>query len=109
MQNQFEHLSETYFGAFDYDIGERELGYVQSFDNDLDMFLASIALTKTSLEDILKDDGMNNLVFCFRFSRYLHPLCFIDVTIEAEENPSELLGPLQGLLDQTKSLKVLSR
>lgn len=56
--NQFEHLAETYFTGFEFDLGERELGYAQNLDNDLDMFLASIASTKSSLE-IIKQDGGN--------------------------------------------------
>ena len=57
MHAQFEHLAESYFDGFEHDLGERELGYAQSFDNDLDMFLASIALTKTAIEEVLKDEG----------------------------------------------------
>lgn len=57
MHAQFEHLAETYFDGFDHDIGERELGYSQSCDNDLDMVLASIGLTKTALQSIVGDDG----------------------------------------------------
>ncbi len=30
IQSQFDHLSETYFNNFEYDLGERELGYAQS-------------------------------------------------------------------------------
>jgi dynactin 1 len=58
MQAQFEHLAETYFNVFEHDLGERELGYALSFDHDLDVFAASIGLTKTSVETILKDEGV---------------------------------------------------
>ena len=58
MHAQFEHLAEMYFTGFEYDLCERELAYALSFDNDLDMFTASIALTKTTLEAIIEDDGM---------------------------------------------------
>lgn len=58
MLAQFEHLAETYFSGFDYDLGERELDLVLSFDNDLDMFSAAIGLTKTALQTIQKDDGI---------------------------------------------------
>lgn len=60
MQAQFEHLAETYFDGFDHDLGERELGYALSFDSDLDMFSASIGLTKTALEALMQDDGMSD-------------------------------------------------
>lgn len=58
MQAQFDHLAETYFSGFDFDLGERELGYALSFDHDLDMFAASLGLVKTSIEAVMKDDGM---------------------------------------------------
>ena len=58
MQSQFDHLSETYFNNFEYDLGERELGYALAFDHDLEMFAASVGLIKTSVAAVLKDDGM---------------------------------------------------
>ena len=54
---QFDHISETYFAGFDFDLGERELGYALSFDHDLDMFAASLGLVKTSIEAAMKEDG----------------------------------------------------
>ena len=62
IQAQFDHLAETYFDQYDHDLGERELGYVLSFDRDLDMFAASIGLTKTSVASIVKDDGMESVL-----------------------------------------------
>lgn len=58
IQSQFDHLSETYFNNFEYDLGERELGYALSFDHDLEMFAASVGLIKTSVATVLKDKGM---------------------------------------------------
>ena len=58
---QFDHISETYFAGFDFDLGERELGYALSFDHDLDMFAASLGLVKTSLEAVMKEDGKSGL------------------------------------------------
>ena len=57
MQAQFDHLAETYLNGFEYDLGERELGYTCSFDHDLDVFAASIGLIKTSIEAVVKDEG----------------------------------------------------
>jgi dynactin 1 len=57
MLAQFDHLAETYFDGFEQDLGERELGYALSFDHDLDVFAASIGLTKTSVAVILNDEG----------------------------------------------------
>lgn len=57
MQSQFDHLSETYFNNFEYDLGERELSYALSFDHDLEMFAASVGLIKTSVANVLKDNG----------------------------------------------------
>lgn len=59
MQAQFDHLAETYFNGFDHDLGERELGYALSFEHDLDIFAASIGLTKTSVAAIVEDEGMS--------------------------------------------------
>ena len=57
MQTQFEHFAETYLNDYEHDLGERELGYALSFDHDLDVFAASIGLTKTSLTSIIKEEG----------------------------------------------------
>ncbi len=62
IQSQFDHLSETYFNNFEYDLGERELGYALSFDHDLEMFAASVGLIKTSVATVLKDKGMLDTV-----------------------------------------------
>jgi dynactin 1 len=57
IQAQFNHLAETYFKAFDFDLGERELGLVLSLDHDLDVYASSMGLTKTAVESILNDEG----------------------------------------------------
>lgn len=59
---QFDHISETYFAGFEFDLGERELGYALSFDHDLDMFAASLGLVKTSIEAAMKEDGKCGIV-----------------------------------------------
>jgi dynactin 1 len=59
---QFDHLAETYFSGFDYDLGERELGYLTSFDLDLDIFAASIGMTKTSIKTLVQDDGASSFL-----------------------------------------------
>ncbi|GLB43572.1 putative dynein associated protein [Lyophyllum shimeji] len=90
IQAQFDHLAETYFDGFDHDLGERELGYVLSFDHDLDMFSASIGLAKTSVESILQEE---------------------EVTLDmgGYDINKELFEPLQTLLDQSKSAKLVSK
>lgn len=57
IQAQFDHLAETYFEGFEHDLAERELGYAVSFDLDLDMFSASVALAKTCVSTIMEDEG----------------------------------------------------
>jgi dynactin 1 len=57
MQAQFDHLAETYFDGFEHDLAERELAYALAFDHELDVLAASIALTKTSVAAILRDEG----------------------------------------------------
>ncbi|KAG1742767.1 dynein associated protein-domain-containing protein [Suillus paluster] len=90
MLAQFDHLAETYFDGFEQDLGERELGYALSFDHDLDVFAASIGLTKTSVAVILNDE---------------------DVVLDmgGYDPEEELIEPLQKLLEQCKSAKVLSK
>ena len=46
-----------HFNNYETDLVERELGYVMAFDHDLDMFAASIGLTKTSVAAIIKEEG----------------------------------------------------
>lgn len=53
----FDHLAEMHFNNYETDLVERELGYVMAFDHDLDMFAASIGLTKTSVAAIIKEEG----------------------------------------------------
>ncbi|KAF8079158.1 dynactin [Lyophyllum atratum] len=90
IQAQFDHLAETYFDGFEHDLGERELGYVLSFDHDLDMFSASIGLAKTSVQSILKEE---------------------EVTLDmgGYDIDKELFEPLQTLLDHSKGAKSVSK
>jgi hypothetical protein len=46
-------------------LGERELGYALSLDHDLDMFAASLGLVKTSIEDVMNDDGIVVDIDCY--------------------------------------------
>ncbi|KXN84997.1 hypothetical protein AN958_11842 [Leucoagaricus sp. SymC.cos] len=90
IQAQFDHLAETYFEGFESDLGEKELGYVVSFDSDLDMFSASVALAKTCVATLMEDED-------------------VVLDLGGYDAETELLDPLQKLLDQCKSAKVLSR
>ncbi|KAK7063669.1 CAP-Gly domain-containing protein [Favolaschia claudopus] len=86
----FDHLAETYFNGFDHDLGERELGYLTAFDLDLDLFAASIAMSKTSITGLVQDDETV-------------------LELGGYNIDTELLEPLQRLLDQYKGAKALSR
>ncbi|KAI0652665.1 dynactin [Trametes meyenii] len=90
MQSQFDHLSETYFNNFEFDLGERELGYALSFDHDLEMFSASVGLIKTSVAAVLKDND-------------------VEVDLGSVDPDQDFFEPLQKLLDQARSSKVLSK
>lgn len=84
------------------------MGYSVSFDSDLDTFSSSIALTKSCVATILEDKGTASAYS----SLYPFPLTpVIDVVLELDgrDIESELLGPLQKLLGQCKSVKVLSK
>ncbi|KAF5355284.1 hypothetical protein D9758_006088 [Tetrapyrgos nigripes] len=87
---QFNHLSEIYFSSFQFDLGERELGYAASFDLDLDVFAASIGLAKTSVEGILKDDE-------------------VVLDMGGFDIKTELIEPLQKLLERSKNAKSISK
>jgi len=75
-QIQFDQLAETHFKDFHTDLAERESGYVLTFDHDLDMFAASISLSRTSVAAIIKEEGLSrnsgfsgiNLTFIFQMS-----------------------------------------
>jgi hypothetical protein len=73
IQAQFDHIAETYFAGFDHDLGERELGYAMTLDHELDMFAASIGLTKTSITGIAQDEG--EVVRLFGNSYLRNPRC----------------------------------
>ncbi|KAM5535272.1 hypothetical protein V8D89_011078 [Ganoderma adspersum] len=90
MQSQFDHLSETYFNNFEYDLGERELGYALSFDHDLEMFAASVGLIKTSVAAILRDND-------------------VALDMGGVDAQGEFFEPLQKALDLSRSAKVLSK
>ncbi|KAI8980556.1 dynactin [Trametes punicea] len=90
MQSQFDHLSETYFNNFEFDLGERELGYALSFDHDLEMFAASVGLIKTSVGVVLQDND-------------------VEVNLGSVDPEEDFFAPLQRLLDQCRSAKVLSK
>ena len=82
------------------------MGYALSFDHDLEMFAASVGLIKTSVEAVLKDKGE-----LLRMSGYALPNIVIDVEVElgSIEPDQDFFGPLQKLLDQSRSAKVLSK
>lgn len=90
MQSQFDHLAETYFSGYEFDLGERELGHVLSVDHDLEMFAASVGLFKTSVENIMKDED-------------------VDVDLGEYDPDEEFFAPLQRLLDQCRGARVLSK
>ncbi|CCL98838.1 uncharacterized protein FIBRA_00843 [Fibroporia radiculosa] len=90
MQAQFDHLVETYFNGIEFDLGERELGFALSFDHDLEMFAASVGLIKTSVAAIMKDQD-------------------VDIELGELDAEAEFFNPLQGLLDQCRGAKVLSK
>lgn len=107
MQSQFDHLSETYFNGYDFDLGERELGYALSFDYDLEMFYASIGLIKTSVSAIMEDQGRHSLSYRF----FLLTDDFVDheVDLGGLDAQSEFFEPLQRSLDHCRTTKVLTK
>ncbi|KIK02267.1 hypothetical protein K443DRAFT_677778 [Laccaria amethystina LaAM-08-1] len=90
IQAQFDHLAETYFDGFDYDLAERELGYLMALDLDLDMCSASLRLTKTAVEATINDKD-------------------VELDMGGYDIDLELFEPLLKLLEQCKGAKTLSK
>jgi len=70
-------LAETYFKAFDFDLGERELGLVLSLDHDLDVYASSMGLTKTAVEAILNDEGEFSQIVATSLTTRQHQMSFM--------------------------------
>ncbi|KAI0684674.1 dynactin [Cytidiella melzeri] len=90
MQSQFDHLAETYLSGFDFDLGERELGYILSIDHDLEMFSASVGLIKTAVSAIIEDED-------------------IESDFGGLDPKFDFFEPLQRSLDQCRGVKVLTK
>jgi dynactin 1 len=90
IQAQFDHLAETYFKDFDFDLGQRELGLVLSLDHDLDVYASSMGLTKTAVEAILNDED-------------------IPRDLNGMDPRKSFLEPIQKSLDQCKNAKAVAR
>jgi dynactin 1 len=100
-------LAETYFKAFDFDLGERELGLVLSLDHDLDVYASSMGLTKTAVEAILNDEG----VLFLACSCLADSTAILDVArdLDGMEPEKSFLEPIQKSLDQCKNAKSVAR
>jgi dynactin 1 len=107
IQAQFNHLAETYFKAFDFDLGEREFGLVLSLDHDLDVYASSMGLTKTAVEAILNDEGEFSQIY----SCLVDYIAMLDVThdLDGMEPETSFLVPIQKSLDQCKTAKIVAR
>lgn len=106
MQSQFNHLAQSYFHGFDLDLAERELGYTLSFENDLDMFSALIGLVRTTLREIIKDDGV--YFGMLRLMCTHPPSIALDISIEPGDSDPDVyfMSPIQRLLDQCKGTRI---
>jgi dynactin 1 len=106
IQAQFDHLADAYFGGFDTDLAERELGYVTSLDHDLDMFAASISLAKTSVAGLIKEEGTYP-----SGGQCISDVALLDIVLDmgGYNIEQELFEPLNTLLNRCKSAKTLSR
>lgn len=100
-------MAETYFKAFDFDLGERELGLVLSLDHDLDVYASSMGLTKTAIEAVLNDEGE----FSRNRSYLANHKTIPDVVHELDgmEPESSFLEPIQRSLDQCRNAKVVAK
>ncbi|KAF8744012.1 Dynein associated protein, partial [Rhizoctonia solani] len=87
MLSQFEHLADTAFSGFEADLAEKQLDLTMQLDCDLDSFVAAIGLTKTALENSIKDEDT--------------VLEYGDLDIDRT-----LLEPIAQILEQSKSAKL---
>ncbi|KZT73394.1 hypothetical protein DAEQUDRAFT_762303 [Daedalea quercina L-15889] len=90
MQAQFDHLSETYFSGYDFDLGEREHGMALTCDHDLEQLAAAMGFVKTSVAAVLKDED-------------------VEIDLGELEPNVVFFEPLQRLIDQSRSARVLSK
>ncbi|ELU43793.1 dynactin [Rhizoctonia solani AG-1 IA] len=91
MLSQFEHLADTAFSGFEADLAEKQLDLTMQLDCDLDSFVAAIGLTKTALENSIKDED----------ERTDTVLEYGDLDIDRT-----LLEPIAQILEQSKSAKL---
>ena len=59
MSSQFNDIS-GHFSGYDFDVGERQLGYSTSTEYDLDTICAALATAKTAIENLINDDGLSS-------------------------------------------------
>ncbi|KAF7307576.1 CAP-Gly domain-containing protein [Mycena indigotica] len=90
LTTQFGYLVETYFDGFELDLAQREIGYIVSFDSDLDLFAASIGFCKTLVTSLVQDEET-----------------ILD--LEEYDIEIELSQPLQRLMEQYAVAKALSQ
>lgn len=111
MLGQFEHLAEAYFSGFRFDVGERQLDRILSVEHDLDSFIAAIGLSKYELETVVRDEGrlFSSLLDC-PSDRPSDRLA-AEITIEDEglDIQSQMLGPMEIVLEATRSAKAAVR
>ncbi|KAI0808086.1 hypothetical protein C8Q74DRAFT_1380692 [Fomes fomentarius] len=93
IQLQFDHLSETYFNNFEYDLGERELGYTQSLTMT---WRCSPPPWVSSRRPLMPYSRTRTSVD-------------VEVNLGSVDPEADFFEPSQKLLDQCRSAKVLSR
>ncbi|KAF8337534.1 dynein associated protein-domain-containing protein [Cantharellus anzutake] len=106
MVGHFDHLAESYFSGYLFDLGERELSRIVSVEHDLDSFLAAMALTKSYLEGVLNDEG--------EYFPDANRWCSdqrTEIMIETGDlDPTaSMLMPMNSVLDSCKGAKMATR
>lgn len=107
MLAQFDHLAETQFAGYDFDLGEKELDLVAAVDHDIDFFAAAVGLAKSHVQAVLEDEGE------YRPTENEHKFIIILIDQEVELGETdvqvELMQPIQRLLDQTRAVRALTK
>lgn len=96
--SQFEHLAETAFDRPQFDLGERQLDLALGFDFDLDNFAAAVGFARQAVTSYASEDGT-----CGVFAA----TNIVDVEIITDDSSLEegIYTPVQGILDQVRSVK----
>lgn len=103
---QSEHLAELYLSGTDYDVGDQQVASINSVDLDLDTLAAGIGHARQTVAAVYADEGDLSSFLC-------RDCADSGAGLEIDAGNSNLeitiFTPLQSLLQQSRTAKVVSR